>query len=195
MNIGSLVSELRKEMKDEFFNDLIKSLDKNDENELLINKEKELKEKVKELIQYINNENTRIFNKFDDFNKSFRLNRIHTDKDAIIVFQSLSDFENELLSSYMRNNSHNKNVKKLGTIIEKMIKKILKNAGALPKNLRTKDLQMLVEDNELYQLYKDLEDGFIVFFKNYEQLVYKIKDKGYNLRNYIEVMKFNHGNI
>lgn len=192
MDIKGLIGDIRGIVKSDILSKLEEDI-KDTGGENLLSKRDEIKDKLDNLNLYLDKEIENLISSFNTFNSTFKIDKLKEDVDIMLAFSTFTDFENTLLSSYMRNNKYYNDYQKLKKLIIKLLSKLYSQDSVVTK-VKLKELKPLIENDEVYELSADLEETFKTFFKNYENVADKMKQRGYTLKTYIEFLKFSRGN-
>jgi len=192
--ISDLISGVKDLVKDKLSQQIDSELIKNVDLKDRIEKKIEIQDKIKEYIKYIDNQIGLINKEIEFLKEEFKASIIKQNTDDIMMFTKLSNIESECLSLYTRNKISYEKSKILEKFLSKLLKSIWLDSGLL-KRSDNKSLKELLEEEQVWNDMTELLHRFDLFFDIYVQLKDVLKQKGFLIKNMIDLIKFNEGNI
>lgn len=192
------IKDLMKDVKTDLFEKLDYEIRKDDRLKMEISKIDIIRENLEKFDKYIDEQLIYVESKYNIFVEKFDLKKVKIESDIIVLFDIINDTDNVLLSSFIRNNTYNKEIMKLKDILIRLLLRIYKSKGLIADQdtrgrSRNQTLKIIEDDGNMV-LLNDVLDKFKNFFENYQEISMKIKNKGFLLKEYYNFLMFTRGN-
>lgn len=193
----TLVNDLKETVRDNFFKMIDEKLSSKKEIKILIDKKEEVLTKIHQYHKFIDDELDFIQSKVNELSNNFSIRDLQKEGLSVIKLDQLNLLENEILNSYIRNKRMFEMIKRINMYSRKLITNIFDMGGmSTGESLsEKKKFSKLLDEEQLISELQSIENKFSMFLEIYEETMKIVKQKGYLIKNMIELLKFNSGNI